>query len=556
MAKILGIIPQYPEHTQNNIFSKVLMPPIGIVSVLTNMKGHETACIDENNYSGPLDYMGQPDHKFLYDEIRPDVIFLYGGMTNAILRGYAIAKTYKKLGCIIVAGGSHVDALPEEALSKGIDYVAHGEGEESALELLDAIKNKKDVRKIRGLSFMHGKRYVFTGKRTPIKDPDKFRVPDLRIIRYLRKRFSAIPVSWGVGCPYNCEFCVVNNQYGDYKARSIEKVMEQIIMYSDLGFKKFFFTNDNFAHNIEETKKLCKTIGDYKRKFKKKISLIVQVRTEVAERDDLLEAMKYGGVEMLAIGYESPINEELAAMRKGVTYEKLVKRSRKLSQFFYLHGMFIFGYPGSRKSRMTLKERGRRYRKFFSDARIDSIQVFKAIPIPGTDLRARLEREGTLLPLEVVNWDKYDGLFLCYDPRPDGYDPYELQNIPNNLMKMKYSGDFIDKTINYGNWMNWVYNTLGFPIYFSLDYIRQLLFNLLNRRRALKVNQAEQLLPRQNLFQRTLQAVWMDIKRQWRNLAIRNIAGGMVRRWHRTYKRNDYQLRLKRFFSRKTAKSI
>jgi len=47
----------------------------------------------------------------------------------------------------------------------------------------------------------------------------------------------------------------------------------------------------------------------------------------------------------LAIGYESPINEELRAMRKGVTVEKLIARSKKLSNYFYLHGMFIFGYP-------------------------------------------------------------------------------------------------------------------------------------------------------------------------------------------------------------------
>ena len=35
-------------------------------------------------------------------------------------------------------------------------------------------------------------------------------------------------------------------------------------------------------------------------------------------------------------------------MRKGVTVEKLIARSKKLSNYFYLHGMFIFGYPKNR----------------------------------------------------------------------------------------------------------------------------------------------------------------------------------------------------------------
>ncbi|MCK7513946.1 MAG: hypothetical protein MZV70_64660 [Desulfobacterales bacterium] len=50
--------------------------------------------------------------------------------------------------------------------------------------------------------------------------------------------------------------------------------------------------------------------------------------------------------------------------------------------------------------------------------------------------------EGRLLPLSMVGWDKYDGLFLCYDPRPDGLDPDDLQNMPKLLMKKSISGDF------------------------------------------------------------------------------------------------------------------
>jgi len=62
---------------------------------------------------------------------------------------------------------------------------------------------------------------------------------------------------------------------------------------------------------------LCKGIGDYKRNSEE-IDMIVQVRSEAAENDELIEAMRYAGVTTLAIGYESPINEELRAMRKGV----------------------------------------------------------------------------------------------------------------------------------------------------------------------------------------------------------------------------------------------
>jgi radical SAM superfamily enzyme YgiQ (UPF0313 family) len=269
----------------------------------------------------------------------------YGGMSNSIPRMFSVAKQYKNFGAITIAGGSHVDALPEEALGSGIDIVVHGEGEETCLEIFDIILknsafNPEKLKHVKGISMLDkNKKYIFTGRREPIKDLNKLKDIDLTLIKHLQKKWTAIPVNKGRGCNWNCEFCVVNKQYGRYKACSVEKAMKQVIKYSDLGYKDFFFTDDNFAQNVEEAIELCKMIGDYKRKFRKKIELIVQVRNEIAENDELIESMRYAGVTSLAIGYESPINEDLIRMKKGVTVEKLIKRSRKLSKYFYIHGM-------------------------------------------------------------------------------------------------------------------------------------------------------------------------------------------------------------------------
>jgi radical SAM superfamily enzyme YgiQ (UPF0313 family) len=80
-------------------------------------------------------------------------------------------------------------------------------------------------------------------------------------------------------------------------------------------------------------------------------------------------------------------------MRKGVTAEKLIARSKKLSNYFYLHGMFIFGYPVNKNtpqdSFITIKQRAEYYKKFFKRSGIDTIQVLNAVPLPGSELRAR-----------------------------------------------------------------------------------------------------------------------------------------------------------------------
>ncbi|MFA6088922.1 MAG: radical SAM protein [Candidatus Woesearchaeota archaeon] len=344
---IIGVIPEYPAHSKHNIFAGIRMPPVGIVSVFTQIKElpyvKNAYIIDENNYAGPRNHLGFVNHSFLQKQDPANIAMFYGGMSNSILRMYSLAQEYQKKGIITIAGGSHVDALPKEALYKGIDIVVHGEGEYTAIEILNAMShnntvtlNKNNLANIKGISYLaNNGDYVFTGKREPIVDLDLLKDPDLTLIKYLDKRWTSIPINKGRGCNWNCEFCVVNKQYGKYKTISESKALRQIIKYSDMGYTNFFFTDDNFVQNPQSALELCNQIGDYKRKFNKKINLNVQVRNELSENQLLINAMKYAGVTILCIGYESPINEELKAMNKGVTVEKLVERSKKLSEHFY-----------------------------------------------------------------------------------------------------------------------------------------------------------------------------------------------------------------------------
>jgi radical SAM superfamily enzyme YgiQ (UPF0313 family) len=552
---IIGVIPQYPKHSQNNIYAKIKMPPVGILSVLSQIHDHpyikEVYAIDENNYSGPQDDLGLPDHSFLQARQPAQLALFYGGMSNSIPRMFSVARQYKGFDAITIAGGSHVDALPQEALSSGIDIVVHGEGEETITELLtvladngDVALNRSGLAAVSGISFLdENGAYVFTGRRQPIGNLNELADTDLTLVKFLKKRWSAIPINRGRGCNWHCEFCVVNRQYGSYKSASVQTALRQVIKYTDLGYKNFFFTDDNFAQNPAEAVELCRAIGDYKRKFRKKIVIIVQVRTEVAEDDALIEAMRWAGVTTLAIGYESPINEELRAMRKGVTVEKLIARSKKLSNYFYLHGMFIFGYPANKNARensfFTIKQRAECFKKFFKKSGIDTIQLFNAVPLPGSELRARLESEGRLLPLSMVGWDKYDGLFLCYDPRPDGLDAFDLHNMPKMLMKKKYLGGFISRKLNYGNWLNWAYiATIGFPIQFVVFYFRRFIRNLLEKQKT--INALRHDLQMHTLFTVPLANTWRDIKRRWRNLFIKTYAGAITKRWLKEYRSSEY----------------
>jgi hypothetical protein len=230
-------------------------------------------------------------------------------------------------------------------------------------------------------------------------------------------------------------------------------------------------------------------------------------------------------------------------MRKGVTVEKLIARSKKLSGYFYLHGMFIFGYPANRQAAescfITIQQWADAFKTFIKKARIDTIQLLNAVPLPGSELRSRLEREGRLLPLSMAGWDKYDGLFLCYDPRPDRLDPDDLQNMPKLLMKKKYLGGFLSRKLNYGNWLNWVYlATIGFPIQFVGFYSMRFVRHFRERHHAeITLHRS---LPMHTLFTVPLVNAWGDIKRRWRNLFVKTYAGVITKQWFKEYRSSEY----------------
>jgi len=560
---IIGVIPGYPEHSRYNIFGGIKMVPVGLPAVLSqiNRSGgvYDVYAIDENNYIGPRDFTGMPDHSFLQKRNPAKIAMFYGGMTNSIPRLYTLAKQYHSLDVLNIAGGGHVSSLPEEALHSGVDIVVHGEGEKTGQEILEAIVEKGEVKfdrkklmVIKGISLLdeNGK-YAFTGSREPMSEEelDNLEDTDLTLIRF-GKRWTAIPINRGRGCNSDCEFCTVSQQLGPYRSSSPEKTLRQIIKYSDMGYKDFFITDDNFAQKPKEARDLCRMIGEYKREFNRKLRITVQVRSEIAGNDELIEEMKFAGVNALAIGFESPINEELKAMNKGVTVEQLTERARKLSDYFSLHGMFIFGYPlppGSDKTGLTLEQKAKRYVNFFKESKIHTLQVLNAVPGPGSKLRKRLEEEKRILPLEMVGWDKYDGLFLCYDPRPEGIDALDLQNIPKTLMKSWYQGNVVSRKLNPGHWMNWAYNaTVGFPIQFGIFYTKRFVHNLIEKKREKNIDK-ESLIPKKNVFHQSLNHAWEDITKNWRNLAIRTYAGEIVRNWFRVYKKSNYVQNLRDF---------
>lgn len=502
------VIPAFPAF---NIYSGIArrttaLGPVCVATVVNKMEAWDAEVIDENNYGrfGPRAADGMPDHALL-QQFRPaEVVGFYGGLTSTIPRLYALARFYQSAGAVTVAGGQHFTGPNiREALENGVRFVVIGEGEETIRELLTVLRQGREPDTVAGIAFLRDGQVVQTPPRKPLTDFDLLPVPDFGLLRYARLKL--FPVAWARGCPMHCEFCTVK---GEVRCPAPEYVLAQITdLVEKQNARSFFVVDDLFGQNRPATLRLCEMLYAYQVRIRRRLDLTVQIRLDRARDAELLQAMRKAGVNTVAIGFESPIPEELQAMDKRVRPEDMIAFSRTFRRAgFLVHGMFIFGYPipGGTPVPVPARERVRRFQTFIRQAKIDTVQVLLPVPLPGTELTARLMRDGRVYPRELIGWEYYDGNFPLFEPDPP-LTAEEMQDSLRAIMGRFYRFKHM--------WLVgfWV---LAFPA---------LVFSLHNLRRG-----------------------WGIWYRRWRNNLVRFGGWVIFRRWTAAFEKDDFRARLRR----------
>jgi len=509
------IIPAYPAF---NIYSRIArattaLGPVSVATAARETEGWDVEVIDENNYqrSGPVTAAGLPDHEAL-QQLRPaDLVGLYGGLTSTIPRLYELARFYRERSVPTIAGGQHfVEENIAEGLQNGVYIIVRGEGEETLKELLQAFEGRLSRENIAGIAFLDGDRVVLTPERMPLSEFDSFPIPDFSLVRYARIRIY--PVGRVRGCGMDCEFCTVK---GKPRYARVERLVEQFAsLYETRGARQFFIVDDLFGQDRRETLRLCQLLRDYQRRIKTSFKITVQIRLDKGKDEELLESMREAGIHNVAIGFESPIGEELKAMDKRLKPEDMISLARKFHQAgFFIHGMFIFGYPAAEgvKFFMPAQERIQRYREFIRQARLDSVQVLLPAPLPGTELTRRLKEQKRIFPKNLVGWEYYDGNFPLFIPDAP-MTPEEMQASSHQIMGRFY---------RFKHMFHIGFHILWFPVLF---------FYLLNLKRG-----------------------WEKWYHVWANQVTRFGGWIIMRRWYAAFKKDPFLQKLaeaKKFLSR------
>ena len=117
--------------------------------------------------------------RLVMDDILDADMIVIGIFTFSAVRGYQLARYFKKKShAIVVMGGLHASMHYREAV-KYCDYVLLGEGDESILELVEAVK-KGETPAFPGVVYRKDGKLVHTGQR---RAPETFEtIPDKNLV--------------------------------------------------------------------------------------------------------------------------------------------------------------------------------------------------------------------------------------------------------------------------------------------------------------------------------------------------------------------------------------
>jgi len=378
--------------------------PLGIYCIASYLRenGYEVKVVDaEAQKLNSKDILKQ------IKKFKPSFVGI-SSTTVAFHRALEIAKIIKKKEnkiCTII-GGPHVTSNPNHAMKfKEFDFGVLNEGEETIIELLDAIINKKEIKNIQGITFRNNKKIVVTERRPYIKDLDKLPlpaydlIPDIGLYAPPPSNYKALPlISFNTsrGCPYQCTFCDKNVFGSIFRELSAEKVVEQLkYLWNKFHFREVAFMDDTFMINRKRLYKIFELLE------KENISFYWTCMCRVNVVDyELLKYVKSKGCWHIAFGVESADSEILKIIKKGITIEQVrnaITWCRKVG--IKTKGFFIIGHPGETIDTLN------KTIKFACDLELDDIVATINTPIPGSPQYYFIKKYGSF---DETDWSQFN----------------------------------------------------------------------------------------------------------------------------------------------------
>ncbi len=223
----------------------------------------------------------------------------------------------------------HNNNIPQR-LRQIADLIVIGEGEKAILDFLnmrhkDKIISFEEIDDLNNYDFDYAYRQL-----------DRNNYP----------RTSSVSLISTRGCIRKCNFCSERLLYKKFRKRTVDDVIEEIVIHKEKGAANFIFHDSMLNADLAFLEELCDKIIERFGSIPWEAQM--GIRPDMSER--LCRKIKQSGCYNIFIGLESGSSNILKKMRKGFNPEQAVDFFTKLKQAGLSFGVsLIVGYPGEKE---------------------------------------------------------------------------------------------------------------------------------------------------------------------------------------------------------------
>ena len=377
-------------------------------------------------------------------------IMLISTLTISSQSAYRLIDCLKEhVNTVVIMGGPHATACPEDCLNNGVDFCCLGEGEIILTELVKAIISKGNFSSIPNIAYKINGVVVYNERKIVPFNIDQLEFPDYTLLRnfdcyhttiHTSDNHRALPIMASRGCLNDCPFCSSKLMWNrKLRYRTPEKVyLELLSNISNYGISEYHFLDDDLLANKTFILRLTDLI--VRNNMKIAYCCLTTVKSIMSLSDEELDYIKSGGLTVVEVGIESLMEKPLKYLQKTYSLDILPHFVSKVNKhdldvrpllMYLIPFETISGYnEASRRFKETLGRLHYLQRNWIVDEFSISRYSSCFTSLPGTKFCSEAEKLGLLIE------DKTE----CFDTDKISFVPYSLLlDIPQKVTEQLHS---------------------------------------------------------------------------------------------------------------------
>lgn len=329
-------------------------------------------------------------------------------LTASILDAYALADFLRAEGIPVVIGGLHATTMPDEAALHA-DAVVIGDGEPVWPQLLADAERKQ-------LRPRYRADRPFDLAQAPMPRFDLLGAKD-------RPRYT---LQTSRGCPLACDFCGASRLLGPYRTKPAALIERELAAIRENTGRRttIELADDNTFAARRDSAALLDVLE------RSGVRYFTECDWRIGEQPDILDRLAASGCVQVLVGIETLRPRHAGMGAKAAPLPRVMDALNAVqSAGVAVIGCFVVGGEG--EDLESLHALG----EFLIDSPLADIQITLQTPFPGTSVRARLEREGRLLPDR--SWESCTLFDLTYTP--DRLSVAQMESGFHNLVKYVFA---------------------------------------------------------------------------------------------------------------------